>query len=138
MSELSNQLVDAATSAEVAKGERKSLFNRISRMTQEKEKNKEERERLLNVQKAAVKERSILVKNKNHLERELANYKELTTEVMFLDTAICQCQKLDLSDDNRVKKVSSYEVELPFTSHRSQQTQIGLEARVRKKEDYAK
>ena len=92
----------------------------------------------MKVQKAAVKKKSELVKNKNHLERELANYKELTTEVMFLDAAICQRQELDLSDDNRVKKVSSYEVELLSTSHRSQQIQIDLEARVRQKEDYAK
>ena len=138
MSELSDQLVDAATSAEVAKEERRGLVNRISRMTQEKESDKEERERLLKMQKAAVKEKGELVKDKNHLERELAKYKELATEAMFPDAAICQRQKLVLSDDNRVKNVSSYEDELPSTSHQSQQTQIGLEARVTQKEDHAK
>ena len=138
MSELSDQLVDAATSAEVPKEERRGLLNRISRMTQEKESDKEERERLLKMQKAAVKEKGELVEDKNHLERELAKYKELATEAMFPDAAICQRQKLVLSDDNRVKNVSSYEVELPSTSHQSQQTQIGFEARVRQKEDHAK
>ena len=107
-------------------------------MTQEKESDGEERERLLKMQKAAVKEKGELVKNKNHLERELAKYKELATEAMFPDAAICQRQQLYLSDDNRVKNASSYEVELLSTSHQSQQIQIGLEARVRQKEDHAK
>ena len=137
MSELSDQLVHAATSAEVAK-ERRGLLNRISRMTQEKESDKEERERLLKMQKTAVKERGELVKDNNHLERELAKYNKLATEAMFPDEAICQRQKLDLSDDSRLKNVNSYEVELPSTSYQSQQTQIGLEARVRQKEDHAK
>ena len=66
MSELSDQPVDAATSAEVAKKERKSLLNCISRMTQKKEKNKEEREQLLKMRKTALKEKGELVKNKNH------------------------------------------------------------------------
>ena len=107
MSELSDQLADAATSAEAAKEERGGLVNRISGMTQEKENDKEERERLLKMQKAAVKERGELVKDKNHLEREMAKYKELATEAMFPDAAICRRQKLYLSDDNRVKNVSS-------------------------------
>ena len=106
-------------------------------MMQEKKNDKEERERLLKMQKTAVKEKGELVKNKNHLERELAKYKELEKEAMFSDADICQRQKLDLSDDNRAKNVSSYEVELPSTSHQSQQAQIGLEARVRQK-DHAK
>ena len=89
MSELSDQLLDAATSAEVAKEERRGLFNRFSRMTQEKQSDKEERERLLKMQKAGVKEKGELVKNKNHLERELAKYKELATEAMFPDAAVC-------------------------------------------------
>ena len=138
MSELSDQLVDAATSAEVAKEERRGLLNSVSRMTQEKENDKEERERPLKMQKAAVKEKDELVKNKNHLEWELAKFKELATEAMFPDAATCQRQKLDLSDDNRVKNVSSHKVELPSPCHQSQQTQIGLEARVRQKEDHAK
>ena len=41
ISELSDQLVDAATSAEVAKEKRRSLLNHITRMTQEKKKDKE-------------------------------------------------------------------------------------------------
>ena len=61
MSELSGQLLVAATSAEVAKEERRGLLNRISRMTQEKESDKEERERMLKMQKVAVKEKGELV-----------------------------------------------------------------------------
>ena len=40
------------------------------------------------MQKAAVKEKGELVKDKNYLEGELAKYKELATEVMFPDAAI--------------------------------------------------
>ena len=69
MSELSDQLVDAAKSAKVAKGERRSLLNRINRMTHEKKKNKKESEALLKIQKTAMKEKGELVKNKNHLKR---------------------------------------------------------------------
>ena len=47
MSELSDLLLDAATSAEVAKEGTRSFLNRISRITQEKEKDKEGRKRLL-------------------------------------------------------------------------------------------
>ena len=101
-------------------------------MTKRKEK------RLLKIQKAAVKEKGELVNNKNHLERELTKYKESATEAMFSDATLCQRQKLDLSDDNRVKSMSSYEVELRSTSNQSQKIQTGLKARVRQKEDHAK
>ena len=56
----------------------------------------------------------------------MAKYKELALETMFPDAAICQRQKLDLSSDDRIKNANGYEVELPSTSHQSQQTQISL------------